>query len=27
VLKHTKAGEVMKSILEETTTYFDHLKS
>src|ERR1700743_546638 len=26
VLKHTKAGELMKSILEETTAYFDHLK-
>jgi len=26
VLKHTKAGELMKSILEETTTYFDHLR-
>jgi nitronate monooxygenase len=26
VLKHTKAGELMKSIIEETTTYFDHLK-
>jgi nitronate monooxygenase len=27
VLKHTKAGELMKSILEETTAYFDHLKA
>jgi nitronate monooxygenase len=26
VLKHTKAIEVMKSIVEETTAYFDHLK-
>ncbi|WP_439694779.1 NAD(P)H-dependent flavin oxidoreductase [Mucilaginibacter sp. AW1-7] len=26
VLKHTKAAELMKSILEETTVYFDHLK-
>ena len=26
VLKHTKAGELMNSILEETTSYFDHLK-
>jgi nitronate monooxygenase len=26
VLKHRKAGELMKSILEETTAYFDHLK-
>jgi nitronate monooxygenase len=27
VLKHTKAGELMKSILEETTAYFDNLKA
>jgi nitronate monooxygenase len=27
VLKHTKAGELMKSILAETTAYFDHLKA
>jgi nitronate monooxygenase len=27
VLKHTKASELMKSILEETTAYFDHLKT
>jgi nitronate monooxygenase len=27
VLKHRKAGELMKSILEETTAYFDHLKT
>jgi len=27
VLKHTKAGELMKSILEETTAYFDRLKN
>ncbi|HEX9514087.1 MAG TPA: nitronate monooxygenase [Puia sp.] len=27
VLKHTKAGELMKSILEETTAYFSPLKS
>ncbi|MDB4904931.1 MAG: nitronate monooxygenase [Mucilaginibacter sp.] len=27
VLKHTKAAELMRSILEETTAYFDHLKS
>jgi nitronate monooxygenase len=26
LLRHTKAGELMKSILEETTAYFDHLK-
>lgn len=26
VLKHTKAAELMKSILEETDRYFDHLK-
>jgi nitronate monooxygenase len=26
VLKHTKAGELMKSVLEETTAYFDCLK-
>jgi nitronate monooxygenase len=27
VLKHKKAGELMKSILEETTAYFDYLKA
>jgi len=27
VLKHRKAGELMKSILEETTACFNHLKS
>lgn len=27
VLKHTKAGALMKSILEETTAYFDQLKA
>jgi nitronate monooxygenase len=27
VLKHTKAGELMKSIVEETTDYFDYLKT
>ncbi len=27
VLKHTKAAELMKSVLEETTAYFDHLKT
>ena len=27
ILKHTKAIELMESILEETTTYFDRLKS
>lgn len=27
VLKHRKAGELMQSILEETTAYFDHLKA
>ncbi|XZF15697.1 NAD(P)H-dependent flavin oxidoreductase [Chitinophagaceae bacterium MMS25-I14] len=27
ILKHSKAGELMRSIVEETTTYFDHLKS
>ncbi|SFD89359.1 nitronate monooxygenase [Chitinophaga sp. CF118] len=27
ILKHTKASELMKSILEETTAYFDHLKA
>ncbi len=27
VLKHTKAAELMKSIIEETTAYFDHLKA
>jgi nitronate monooxygenase len=26
VLKHTKAGELMKVIVEETTAYFDHFK-
>ena len=26
ILKHTKAGELMRSILEETTAYFDRLK-
>ena len=26
VLKHTKAAELMKSLLEETTEYFDHIK-
>jgi nitronate monooxygenase len=26
VLKHTKAAELMRSVLEETTAYFDHLK-
>lgn len=26
ILKHKKAGELMKSIVEETTNYFDHLK-
>jgi nitronate monooxygenase len=26
VLRHRKAGELMKSILEETTAYFDHLR-
>jgi nitronate monooxygenase len=25
-LKHTKAAELMRSVLEETTAYFDHLK-
>jgi nitronate monooxygenase len=25
-LKHTKAAELMKSVLDETTAYFDHLK-
>ncbi len=27
LLKYTKAGELMKSVLEETTAYFDHLKA
>jgi len=27
ILKHKKAAELMKSILEETTAYFDHLKA
>jgi len=27
VLKHTKASELMKSILEETTAFFDYLKT
>lgn len=27
VLKHTKAAELMRSIIEETTAYFDHLKT
>lgn len=27
VLKHTKAAELMKSVIEETTAYFDHLKA
>jgi len=27
VLKHTKAAELMKSVLEETTAYFDHFKT
>ena len=27
VLKHTKAAELMRSVLEETTAYFDHLKT
>jgi len=27
VLKHRKAGELMMSILKETTAYFDHLKT
>jgi nitronate monooxygenase len=27
VLKHTNAGELMNSIIEETTAYFDHLKA
>ncbi|HTJ48532.1 MAG TPA: hypothetical protein VL443_03680 [Cyclobacteriaceae bacterium] len=27
ILKHKKATELMKSIVEETTTYFDHLKA
>jgi nitronate monooxygenase len=27
VLKHTKAGELMRSIIEETTVYFDNLKA
>jgi nitronate monooxygenase len=27
MLKHSKAGELMQSIIEETTAYFDHLKA
>ncbi|WP_295796759.1 nitronate monooxygenase [Mucilaginibacter sp.] len=27
VLKHTKSAELMKTIIEETTAYFDHLKA
>jgi len=27
ILKHKKASELMKSIIEETTEYFDHLKA
>lgn len=27
VLKHTKAGELMRAIIEETTAYFNHLKA
>jgi nitronate monooxygenase len=27
VLKHTKAGELMSALIEETTAYFDHLKA
>jgi nitronate monooxygenase len=27
VLKHTKATELMRSVLEETTNYFDHLRA
>jgi len=27
VLKHTKAAELMKSVIEETSAYFDHLKA
>ena len=27
ILKHNKAGELMRSIVEETTAYFDHLKA
>ena len=27
ILKHTKAGELMKSLVEEATAYFDHLKT
>ena len=27
ILKYTKAAELMKSIIEETTAYFDHLKA
>lgn len=26
ILKHTKAAELMKSVVEETTAYFEHLK-
>jgi len=26
VLRHTKAAELMRSVIEETTAYFDHLK-
>jgi nitronate monooxygenase len=26
VLKHTKAAELMKAVIDETTAYFDHLK-
>ena len=26
ILKHKKAREVMKSLVEETTAYFGHLK-
>jgi nitronate monooxygenase len=27
VLKHTKAGELMSALIEETTAYFEHLKA
>jgi nitronate monooxygenase len=27
IVKHTKAGELMRSVVEETTAYFDQLKS
>ena len=27
VLQHTKADALMKSIVEETTAYFEHLKA